>query len=356
MGKKVNIFIDCCTGINESFIIPTLISLAINYDHINIIGISISYGEGWADLNLHTLQQILSLLQVNNQIDIYKGVDHSLIAEENFPNRPHNLLKPNYPNITGDILKNKFEQFKNEKNIFISLTNLTCISTLIMQCPDLRLYIDKFICSAGAFDDDFNKEINIFMDPHAANHIFQDPIIKNKVIMFPYGVTSKFSMKARKFDKLKCNIPQYFSKTGEQKHGLLPTAGETTDNAIMHGLPALICILEYTDKNSSSYEWGYKEHKLLFNTEGQNRGKANILKVVENTKSTPQLLGIDQKGSVVVYDMNYDDAWNTFCHYFDEADETYTKLNHSWKTDNIKLLSVLILFLSLFLSFIYRVY
>ncbi|CAI8503627.1 unnamed protein product [Hanseniaspora opuntiae] len=285
MGKKVNIFIDCCTGINESFIIPTLISLAINYDHINIIGISISYGEGWADLNLHTLQQILSLLQVNNQIDVYKGVDHSLIAEENFPNRPHNLLKPNYPNITGDILKNKFEQFKNEKNIFISLTNLTCISTLIMQCPDLRLYIDKFICSAGAFDDDFNKEINIFMDPHAANHIFQDPIIKNKVIMFPYGVTT----------------------------------GETTDNAIMHGLPALICILEYTDKNSSSYEWGYKEHKLLFNTEGQNRGKANILKVVENTKSTPQLLGIDQKESVVVYDMNYDDAWSTFCHYFDEG-------------------------------------
>lgn len=356
MVNKVNLFIDCCTGINESFIIPTLISLAINFDNINIIGISISYGESWADLNLHTLQQILSLFQANTQIDIYKGVDHSLSSEENFPNRPYNLLKLNYPNITGDILKNKFKKFTNEKNIFISFTNLTCISTLIMQCPDLRLYIDKFICSAGAFNDDFNKEINIFMDPNAANHIFQDPIMKNKVIMFPYSVTSKFSTKERKVAKLKCNIPRYFSQSGEKRHGLLPPADGSIDKAIIHGLPSLMCILEYTAKDSSSYDWGYQEQKLLFSTEGQSRGKANILKVVENKKSTSQLLGIDQKGSVVVYDMNYDNAWSSFCHFFDEADETYAKLNHSWKIDNIKVLSVLILFLSLFLSFIYRVY
>lgn len=356
MVKKVNIFIDCCTGINESFIIPVLLSLAINYDHINIIGISISYGEGWADLNLDTLQQNLSLLQVISQIDIYKGVDHSLSSEENFPHRPHNLLKNNYPNITGDILNNKFKQFKNEKNVFVSLTNLTCISTLIMQCPDLRFHIDKFVCSAGAFSDDFNKDINIFMDPNAANHIFQDPIMMNKVIMFPHSVTSKFTTRESNVTKLKSNNPRYFSRRGEQKHGFLPPVDGSIHRAIMHGLPVLICILEYTGLESDSYDWGYTEYKLLFSTEGQYRGKASILTVVENKKSTSQLLDIDQKGSVVVFDMNYDNAWNTFCHYFDEADVTYTKLSHSWNVGGVKLLSVLILFLSLFLSFIYRVY
>lgn len=356
MDNKVNIFIDCCADIDDSLIINTLISLFINYDNINIIGISISYGKSWFDVNPHKIQQILNAFQINKQIDIFKGVNHSLYLENKLGSLSHYVSRLNYPSITGDILKSKFEELKNGKNVFVSLTNLTCFSTLIMQCPNLRLFIDKFICLAGAFNEDIDKEINIMMDPNAANHVLHDPIMKNKVIMFPYSVTSKFCIEEHKFANLKDSIPHYLLKSGEQKHPLFPTSDDILNKVIVHGLPALICISEYIKEDSNAYDWGYKEHRLIFTTENPYKGKANILKVVENEDSACKLLDIDQRGSAVVYDMNYDEAWKTFCHLLNEADDTYTRISNNWYSKNIKLLSMLVLSLSLFLSFIYRVY
>ena len=362
MDQELNVFIDCCAGLDDSIFISVITDLFANNKNFNIIGISASYGKNSIDNSQVNLNHVFKSLGLSNRVDLYKGAVHTVVPTENSPFITYGKrlsdfpISVSYPNITGDILMNKIKSLKNQKVIFISLNNLTCISNLLMQTPQLRGFIDKFICTAGTFDKDINKEMNIFTDPNAANHIFQDPIMKSKIIMFPLNITNNFKVDSEVYKRFKYNGLNDTTKNGYSKTSLLKLIDNNIGKITLHNIPVLLCLVQYLNNINTGYDWNIKEHKLLFKTEEPDQGRIIMLKTVDHKKKIDDILKIKQQHPIVVYGMNYKNAWKHVYELLDTVDNNYTKTQTSFSFTNFKLLSLMIVFLSLLVSFINRIY
>ena len=327
--EKINVFVDCSAGAEECFVIPILINVLLKNKNINIIGISASYGKASIENSESNLLHIIKRFCLNERVDLYRGADeqllqseHDLIKYEELP-LANNFTTAKYPRISGDILINKIRSIKNGKFMFISLNNLTCISNLLMQKPQLRTLIDKLLWTGVSFDH--TKETNLLFDPNAANHILQDPLMKKKIVIFPMDFTANFQFGDAEGERLSYNELGKEKKNGVFKTELLTFAKRTNVKTVGNSAPLLVALFEYLGLSTESHNWEIEERKLLCTIEGEGKGKPITLKSIPHTKIKTNLLDIEQQEPLLVFGMDYEKGWKQLHSWIDTADLRLTK-------------------------------
>ncbi|OBA26345.1 nucleoside hydrolase [Hanseniaspora valbyensis NRRL Y-1626] len=383
-SKKLHIFLDCDPGNDDCILLVILLQLFKNYpNRLNIIGISASYGNSSVQNTLKNLTSMINVLSMGKyDINIFSGAEEPMVSNEQsfFPTNIHGangmsdlkeLDKPNLAfckgKITSKELLRLFNEVKsneltqNDKIIFISTGPFTLISRFIIEKPNLKKLIDKFIVMGGVFEDErgncnskMTGEFNIFNDPDAANTLFMDPIMKQKSIIFPLNITHKaifdqkqmkiFSESSRK-DKEISELKKSFLKL-IQKFSLLYTSSKDNEKhqfdkgPPMHDVLTAMPIIEYLIGNGNDFEnktnWEFKEIDFMVEVEGNEISKTHIftknsiLKTLEtenekdNTKninSTKNLIDYKQESCVVLYNMNFNLFWKHFQLTFDQLDQ-----------------------------------
>mgnify|MGYP003365810514 FL=1 len=383
-SKKLHIFLDCDPGNDDCILLVMLLQLFKNYpNRLNIIGISASYGNSSVQNTLKNLTSMINVLSMDKyDINIFSGAEEPMVSNEQsfFPTNIHGangmsdlkeLDKPNLAfckgKITSKELLRLFNEVKtneltqNDKIIFISTGPFTLISRFIIEKPDLKKLIDKFIVMGGVFENErgncnskMTGEFNIFNDPDAANTLFMDPIMKQKSIIFPLNITHKaifdqkqmksFSESSRK-DKEISELKKSFLKL-IQKFSLLYTSSRDNEKhqfdkgPPMHDVLTAMPIIEYLIGNDNDFDhkinWEFKEIDFMVEVEGNEIGKTHILTQnlnlktlkTENEKENEKnkdnsnnLIDYKQESCVVLYNMNFNLFWEHFQLTFDQLDQ-----------------------------------
>ncbi|KAL6927844.1 hypothetical protein ACO0SA_004467 [Hanseniaspora valbyensis] len=377
-SKKLHIFLDCDPGNDDCILLVMLLQLFKNYpNRLSIIGISASYGNSSVQNTLKNLTSMINVLSMDKyDINIFSGAEEPMVSNEQsfFPTNIHGangmsdfkeLDKPNLAfckgKITSKELLRLFNEVKtneltqNDKIIFISTGPFTLISRFIIEKPDLKKLIDKFIVMGGVFENErgncnskMTGEFNIFNDPDAANTLFMDPIMKQKSIIFPLNITHKaifdqkqmkiFSESSRK-DKEISELKKSFLKL-IKKFSLLYTSSKDNEKhqfdkgPPMHDVLTAMPIIEYLIGNDNDFEnkinWEFKEIDFIVEVEGNEIGKTHILTKNSNLKTlkienekdnTKNLIDYKQDSCVVLYNMNFNLFWKHFQLTFDQLDQ-----------------------------------
>lgn len=193
---KNKIIIDADPGIDDAL----AISLAINCEKYDILGITLVSGNVEATLCYYNTLKILNFEQTS--IPIYIGSQKPLKRELVTAKETHgedglgnsnllyNYVKPNEKNAVDFII----ESLKKDKKIKIfALGPLTNIAKALKKCPEVFEGVE-IISMGGAFKSHGNcspvAEFNYWVDPDAADYVIQN--YPGKVKIMPLDVTRKF--------------------------------------------------------------------------------------------------------------------------------------------------------------------
>lgn len=215
---KRKVIIDCDPGIDDFL----ALLLALNSDELDVLGITIVGG----NVDLKTCgENALKALKFTNSLHtpVYLGSDAPLQKKLENAENVHGedgLGNTNIPNVQDGILKNGAVDFivdtlNKEKDVsIISLAPLTNIAKALMKDKKAFENLSEFVSMGGTFKECGNctptSEFNYYIDPHAANYVFNN--LGNKVHMIGLDVTNKVVLTPNMIEFIK-QIDGELSKT-----------------------------------------------------------------------------------------------------------------------------------------------
>ncbi|MGL4731510.1 MAG: nucleoside hydrolase [Clostridium sp.] len=194
---KRKVIIDCDPGIDDFL----ALLLALNCEKLDVLGITIVGGN--TDLKI-CADNALKALEITDSlhIPVYLGSDKPLFKVLEKAENVHGedgLGNSNIPAVKSGTLKDGaadfiIETLKKEKEVsIIALAPLTNIAKAIMKDKEAFSNLDEFVSMGGAFKECGNctpvAEFNYYVDPHAADYVFQN--IGKKVHMIGLDVTNQ---------------------------------------------------------------------------------------------------------------------------------------------------------------------
>lgn len=194
---KRKVIIDCDPGIDDSL----AILLAMSSPELDVLGITTVSGNVTSDVGakntLHALQMCSSL-----DTPVYEGEKYPLVRELITAQDTHGedgIGENSYEDVKDVIIRNNAVDFiiktlKENKDVsIIALGPLTNIAKALQKDKEAFDNMDEFISMGGAFRVEGNcspvAEFNYWVDPHAANYVFQN--LSQKIHMVGLDVTRK---------------------------------------------------------------------------------------------------------------------------------------------------------------------
>lgn len=193
--KKIPVWIDCDTGIDDSIALLT----ALKLEQLDVLGISAVAGNVELDYTFPNTRNVVHLAN-RDDVKVYPGAEKPLVLELDAAHEIHGanglgnieLEESPNPKETKKAWDAIYEACKNskEKVTLIAVGPLTNIAITIANHPDVVDYI-KVINIMGGAADGGNKtpcaEFNIYADPQAAENVFKCGVPVN---MFGLDVTN----------------------------------------------------------------------------------------------------------------------------------------------------------------------
>lgn len=206
MNRKP-IWIDCDTGVDDTFAILT----ALGLEELEILGVSAVVGNTHLEQGYKNSRDVLSL-GGREDIKVYKGAETPLVrpaADASYFHGKNGVgdveLKPsNAPveeKLAWDAMYETFKASK-EKVTVCTIGPLTNMAIAIAKYPDIVDYIKEINMMGGAAiggNVTPSAEFNIYHDPEAAENVFKSGIHVN---MFGLDVTRKAYLTLEDLDEI----------------------------------------------------------------------------------------------------------------------------------------------------------
>ena len=192
-----NIIIDCDPGMDDSL----AIILAVKSPTLSIKAITTVAGNYPVDVTSQNALKTLELLNVKG-IPVAKGMGKPLVrplpkdpfshgadgqAENNLPNPKQKLHEAHAVDLIIDTVKAHAGDIE-----IVALAPLTNIAMALMKAPEIKPMINQITTIAGAYGltkyamvnatgDTPQSEWNVYVDPEAANQLFQSGLTVNAI-------------------------------------------------------------------------------------------------------------------------------------------------------------------------------
>ncbi|EGV61070.1 Uridine nucleosidase 1 [Yamadazyma tenuis] len=195
----IPIWLDCDPGTDDAF----AILLLAFHPQFNLIGISTVHGNAPLNATTHNTVGLLDVLKLNH-IPVYAGEVRPLVKEPFFGLYAHGKTGlggaelPENPSVVVkndksymEAIKEAVETHANEICV-IATGTFTNMSNLFAKYPDLKHKI-KYLPIMGAGFGVGNvtpyAEFNVYVDPKAANNLFHDEDLMDKLIVNGLNIT-----------------------------------------------------------------------------------------------------------------------------------------------------------------------
>lgn len=200
---SIPLWLDCDPGTDDAF----AILLAVFHPRFKLLGISTVHGNAPLKSTTHNTLALLEVLKVKN-IPVYKGESKPLVKDPYFAfyahgksgmggaNLPENISsKPANDKTYMEAIRDAILEYPDE--ICIAATGtFTNMSKLFEKYPELRGKV-KYLTIMGAGFGIGNvtpyAEFNCYVDPEAANNLFHDEVLRNKIIVNGLNITHGYS-------------------------------------------------------------------------------------------------------------------------------------------------------------------
>lgn len=333
--SKIPIWLDCDPGHDDAI----AILLSCFCPAFNLLGLSACYGNAPPANTLHNARSLLTAFGKCHEVPIYPSAQRPWIREPEYAPDIHGesgldgtalLPVPKCEIRTERSYMDAMEEaiVTNCGEITVVATGaLTSIATLLRDRPHLKKMI-KYISIMGGGIEVGNRnekesaEFNIWIDPHAANFIFQDPDIKDKCILLPLNVTHTAIATKEIGDLIRGDdtsnlrllfyeLFQFFARTYKDKQGF--EFGPPTHDPL-----TLMPLLElYGWESSSVIRFDYRRMDLyvIEDSTSPDSGKTCIKREYELS---------DDRGMMVGFNMNIKFFWEQILLALDLAEKNST--------------------------------
>lgn len=327
---KIPLWLDCDPGHDDA----VGILMAAFLPQFELLGISASYGNAPPKKTAYNTLSLLTAMGKSRQIPVYAGAQRPWVREAIYAPDIHgesgldgtDLLPVPKASLQTDVdyltaMEKAVESYPGEISV-VSTGSLTSVATLLRQKPHLKPKI-KFISIMGGGIREGNRnvkdtaEFNIWIDPQAANFLFQDPSINYKCILIPLDLTHKAiatkSVESQvlgdgssKLRKLFYELFLFFAHSYKDAQGF--EAGPP-----VHDPLTLMPLLEFYGLESpKTIEFSYKRLDLsaIEDENSPDLGKTEVLKEYPINSN---------KGTIVGFNLNFDFFWNQVYAALEEA-------------------------------------
>ena len=198
-----NIIIDTDPGHDDAM----ALMLAIKSNKFNIKAITTVAGNSTIENTTRNARFILNLLG-REDIPVYSGESKPLAREliqavVHGKSGLEGIDPTNEANLTNNAVEKIIETVNNENITLVTLGPLTNIAKAIQKNPEVMKKVEEIVMMGGAIKVPGNKnrvaEFNIFVDPEAADIVFEFPIKKTLV---PLDACNKIEMTLEDFEKI----------------------------------------------------------------------------------------------------------------------------------------------------------
>ncbi|CAH2350454.1 uridine nucleosidase [[Candida] railenensis] len=214
LTESIPIWLDCDTGNDDTF----AILLAALHQKFNLVGISTVYGNAPLPYTTHNTLAILDVLGFKqDDIKVYSGSSKPFEIPPRYATSIHGptgiegATLPKHPTIEEskdqtylEAIKEAVLQYKGRLNI-VSTGALTNVAKLFQTYPGLRSEVNFLAIMGGGIElGNITKfaEFNVHCDPHAAQLVLGDPVLKDKTVLVPLNVTNRAIAKKSIHDQI----------------------------------------------------------------------------------------------------------------------------------------------------------
>lgn len=202
---KKQIIIDTDPGHDDAL----AIMLAVKSDMFDIKAITTVAGNSTIENTTRNARYILNLLE-REDIPIYSGAEKQLERElikavVHGKSGLEGIDPQNEPRLTNNAIDKIISIIKENPEItIVTLGPLTNIALAIKRNPEIMKKVKEIVIMGGAIKVPGNKnrvaEFNIFVDPEAAETVFNFPI---KKIIVPLDACNTIPIKYKEFEQIK---------------------------------------------------------------------------------------------------------------------------------------------------------
>lgn len=196
--STVPIWLDCDPGTDDAF----AILLALFHPQFKLLGISTVYGNAPIESTTRNTLGLLQILGIND-VPVYMGENTPLVRIPRYALDIHGdsglggatlpeelTLKPQLTKYY-DAMKDAILAHPHEICL-VGVGTYTNIAILFKKYPELKPLVKYISVMGGAFEMGNNTkyaEFNVISDPHAANQLFHDEELMNKIIVNGLNIT-----------------------------------------------------------------------------------------------------------------------------------------------------------------------
>lgn len=312
-SDPIPLWLDCDPGTDDAF----AILLSAFHPKFKLLGISTVFGN--TDLN-QTTHNALGLLDVlhTDHVPVYRGEEaplhkapidahhvhgYSGMGDVRLPEKPK--VKVSQDKSYIDAIKDAILEYENEICV-LAVGAYTNIYKLFNRYPDLKSKIKYLSLMGGAFgfgNVTLHAEFNVYADPAAANYIFTDKILMDKIILnslnLTHTVIATKEIKSKLFNKSSSHIRSMYKQILDF-YGLLHETKFGLPGPPLHDPLAVFSVLPVLEKDAI-YKYDYIRRQIKVIESGQREGETVF---VNGSKITDS--GNEEHGSIVGVKINGD--------------------------------------------------
>ena len=339
--SKIPIWLDCDPGHDDA----VAILLACFHPAFDLRGISACYGNASQEHTDYNARSLITAMGKTGVVQVYKGATKPWVRAPHYAPDIHGesgldgttLL----PVPTCEDAHDTDYIHAIEREILACDGELTLLCTgamtgaanVMREIPDLRHKV-KFLSIMGGgvgignVNDNTSAEFNAWIDPHAANYLFHDPVLKEKIILCPLNLThtaiatqqvmdsiidNKHTSNPSNFRKMFYGLFQFFEKSYHDHQGF-KTGPPIHDPMTLYPLLEL-----YGWESNDVVQFQYKRMDIDVIEELDNPDVGKLIVTKEYPADTRPPNGI-----MVGFRVNIDYYWKQFFLCLNEAEKCST--------------------------------
>ncbi|SMN19640.1 similar to Saccharomyces cerevisiae YDR400W URH1 Uridine nucleosidase (uridine-cytidine N-ribohydrolase), cleaves N-glycosidic bonds in nucleosides [Maudiozyma saulgeensis] len=337
----IPVWLDCDPGHDDA----VALLLACFHPAFDLRGVSACYGNASPDHTDYNARSLLTAMGKSGKIPIYRGAQRPWVRSPHYAPDIHGesgldgtdlLPIPTCEDITDidyvEAIKKEIELNDGQLTV-LSTGAMTSIANVMKLHPELRSKIRYISIMGGGIgignvNRNLSAEFNAWIDPHAANFLFHDPLLKSKIILCPLNLTHTAIAKQNIIDKIiekgsndhPSNLRkmfyglfQFFQKTYKDHQGF-------KDGPPIHDPMTLYPLFTlYGWESNDVVQFQYKRFDLDVIDDLDNPDVGKVI-----VKETYPLDEINPRGTMVGFKINIDFYWDQFFFCLAEAERHST--------------------------------
>lgn len=333
---QIPIWLDCDPGHDDA----VAMLLACFLPEFKLLGLSTCHGNAPPDKTDYNARSLLTAFGKANEIPVYLGAQRPWVRSPHYAPDIHGdsgldgtsllptpTVEPRDDMSYIDAIEKAVLECEGEIS-FVSTGAMTSIATVLKEKPHLIEKIRYISIMGGGFgvgnvNKGLSAEFNVWIDPHAAEFLFKNPVIAHKIILIPLNLTHKAIATKEITDRVsgegESNIRRlfydlflFFRKTYKSALGF-------EKGPPIHDPLTLLPLLEmYQTETEDKVNFTFTRMDLdvVIDCNSDDAGK---LQIVHKYNAEEK-----DKGIIVGLELNFDFFWHEFFFALNEAQKTST--------------------------------